>query len=46
MFEIKDIKADIEDKEILKGVSLTIKPVKFMLLWDPTDLEKVHLQKY
>ena len=31
MLEIKDLRASIEDKEILKGVNLTVKPGEVMI---------------
>ena len=41
MLEIKDLHASVNGKEILKGINLSIRKVKFMLLWDPTVPERV-----
>ena len=46
MLQIKDLKAKIDNKEILKGLNLEIKQVKFMLLWDRMDLVKAHCQMF
>ena len=34
MLEIKDLHASINGKEILKGINLTVNPVRCTLLWD------------
>lgn len=34
MLSIKDLHVSVEGNEILKGLSLEIKPGKFTLLWD------------
>ncbi|VDZ11609.1 iron-sulfur cluster assembly ATPase SufC [Staphylococcus aureus] len=44
--EIKDLHVSIEDKEILKGVNLTLTLMKYMRLWDQTGQvnQLYHLQ--
>ena len=42
MLNIKNLHAGIEEREILKGINLEIKPVKFMLLWGLTVPESLH----
>ena len=44
MLEIKDLHVSIDGREILKGINLEVRPVKFMPLWVPTDREKAHWQ--
>ncbi len=39
---IKDLHAEIDGKEILKGINLEIKPARFTPLWDPMGLVKAH----
>ena len=41
MLELKNLKASIGEKSIIKGLNLNINQVKFMQLWVRTDLEKV-----
>ena len=43
MLKIKNLKAGIEDNQILKGINLEVKvQVKYMLLWVQMALVKVH----
>ena len=42
MLNIKNLEAIIDNKHILKGLNLNIKPGKFMQLWALMVLEKVH----
>lgn len=41
MLEIKDLHAGINGKEILKGITLTVKPGEVHAIMDRTDREKV-----
>jgi hypothetical protein len=42
MLEIKDLHASVNGKEILKGINLTVKAVKYMPSWDQTVLVRAH----
>ena len=42
MFHIKNLHVSIDGKEILKGIDLEVKPVRYMPLWAPTVLAKAH----
>ena len=42
MLEIKNLHANINGKEILKGINLTVKQAKSMRLWGLTVRERVH----
>ena len=43
--EIKDLHVSIEDKEILKGVNLTINTGKYTQLWDLMVLVNQHYRQ-
>ena len=43
--EIKDLHVSIEDKEILKGVNLTINTAKYTQLWDLMVLVNQHYRQ-
>ena len=43
--EIKDLHVSIEDKEILKGVNLTINTGEYMQLWDQMVLVNQHYHR-
>ena len=40
MINIKNLKASVDNKEILKGLNLTIGKGEVMQLWDPMGQEK------
>jgi Fe-S cluster assembly ATP-binding protein len=41
MLSIKDLQVSVEDKEILRGLSLDVRPGKCTRLWGPTVPAKV-----
>lgn len=41
MLSIKDLHVSVEDKAILRGLSLDVRPAKFTPLWGQTVLAKV-----
>lgn len=43
LLNVKDLYVDVEDKEILHGVNLSIGKVKHMYLWDLMEQVSQHL---
>ena len=44
VLEIKNLHVSVEDKEILKGLNLTLKLVKLLLSWGLTELVNLPFQ--